>query len=382
MTKEVLDDLHAYAVRVRRVLHEHPEVGFDLENTCAYVKGELDGMGIPYTEKYGKCSIVCELGKGERTVALRADMDALPICEKTDLPFASKNEGKMHACGHDAHTAVLLAVARYLKENEDLLPCRVRLIFQPSEECSESGAKMMVENGVMDDVDSILAAHCDNTLTVGEIGAVCGDYMAACAPISLHFYGRTSHATAPEAGVDAIAMAHLAYTRLRDEVRELAGDHPYIWSVGRFVGGHTHNVIADQCDMDISFRFYDGTFAEAVERSTRRIVSEIAEQFGGSADVEFHVSTGAVHNDTETVTSFTHALSHAGLSVKEISRQMTSEDFGWYLTKARGMLFRFGTRNEARGCTDALHTNTFTIDEEGMKNAILAFTSYVFYECE
>lgn len=129
-----MKELFEYAVSIRRKLHQYPEIGFELERTVALVKSELEKMNIPYTTAYGKGSVVCELGYGERLIALRADMDALPIEEKTDLPYRSVITGRMHACGHDAHTAILLAVAKHLKSVEGSLPCRVRLIFQPSEE--------------------------------------------------------------------------------------------------------------------------------------------------------------------------------------------------------------------------------------------------------
>ena len=185
MTDKELDEIYSRAVSVRRDLHTCPELGFDLVQTVAIVKAELDRYEIAYTEKYGKESVVADIGSGEKTLALRADMDALPVEEKTDLPYASKIRGRMHACGHDSHTAILLAVARYLKSVEDRLSCRVRLIFQPSEECAESGAKMLVENGVMEGVDHIICTHCENALECGKIGVCVGDYMAACVPLSI-----------------------------------------------------------------------------------------------------------------------------------------------------------------------------------------------------
>ena len=192
MNNKIIDEIHSYVVSIRRQLHMYPETGFDLPETVKLVSDELQKMGITFTDKYGKASIVAQIGKGEKILALRADMDALPVEEETDLPYASKIKGKMHACGHDAHTAILLGVAKYLKSVEDKLNCRVRFIFQPSEECSESGAKMMVENGVMDGVDHIICTHCENALESGKIGICVGDYMAACVPVNIKFYGKTT----------------------------------------------------------------------------------------------------------------------------------------------------------------------------------------------
>ena len=179
MSIQISNELFNYAVDIRRQLHQYPEIGFELEKTVKLVSEELDKIGMTYTYEYGKGSVVAELGQGDKMIALRADMDALPIEEKTDLPYKSKITGKMHACGHDSHTVVLLAVAKYLKINEDKLRCKVRLIFQPSEEGAISGAKMMVDNGVMDGVDHIICTHCENILEVGKIGVCSGNCMSA-----------------------------------------------------------------------------------------------------------------------------------------------------------------------------------------------------------
>jgi len=373
----MIGELYEYAVGLRRELHQYPEVGFDLVRTVKLVSDELCKLGIEYTYAYGKGSVVAELGQGEKLIALRADMDALPVEEKTDLPYKSKIPGQMHACGHDSHIAVLLAVAKYLKEREKALTCRVRLIFQPSEEGAVSGAKMMVDKGVMDGVDHIICTHCENAMQTGNIGICCGDYMAACIPATIRFKGRTSHAAMPALGIDAVAMAVEAYENMKAMLHQEAGQTKYIWSVGRFQGGHVHNVIADLCEMDISFRFYDTAFAKRIEKNVRSICNEIAARYGGSVEIVWNMSTGAVYNDPAIVDAFVQTAKNAGLNLQPMPQRMSSEDFGWYLTKASGMIFRFGTRNEKLGCTALAHRNDFCMDEEGMKAAIQAFCAYV-----
>lgn len=237
-------------------------------------------------------------------MALRADMDALPIEEKTDLSFKSKIPGQMHACGHDAHTAILLSVAKILKENEKELKCRVRLIFQPAEECGVSGAEMLVKNGVMDGVNHIICTHCENDLDVGNLGVCYGDCMAACIPLTISFYGKTSHAALPQHGIDANAMAVEAYTMLKNTVNEIAGNTPYIWNVGRIEGGHVHNVVSGKCEMDISFRFYDMSFAERIEEKTKEICEGIAKKHGGKVEVNWKMSIYPVHNDEKITADF------------------------------------------------------------------------------
>ena len=367
------EEIYKYAVAIRRKLHQYPEVGFELEKTVALVSGELEKMGIEYTLQYGKGSIVAEIGSGEKLIALRADMDALPVEEKTDLPYKSKIPGQMHACGHDAHTAILLSVAKYLKTHESELKCRVRLIFQPAEECAVSGAKLLVDNKVMDGVSEIICTHCENLLETGKIGVCVGNYMAACIPATIRFFGKASHATLPQFGIDANAMAVEAYQKMREAVKEEAKDTPYIWSVGRIQGGHVHNVISDLCEMDISFRFYDMDFAERVGKRVQEICEEIAANYGGRVEINWNMSTGPVINNKEVVDRIISAASKAEIPVEAIESRMSSEDFGWYLTKAPGALFRFGTRNEKKGCTTVAHNNDFLMDEDGMKYAIKTF---------
>lgn len=380
MTHNKLEELFAYAVRIRRQLHKYPEVGFELPRTVALVQGELEAMGIETTNRYGTCSVVAEIGQGEQCLAIRADMDALPVQEKTGLPYSSEIPGQMHACGHDAHTAVVLALAKYLKEQEKKLPCRVRFLFQPSEEGAVSGAKMMVEQGVMDGVDRVICTHCENAMDAGCVGICGGDYMAACIPTTIRFLGRTAHAALAHEGVDAIAMAAEAYGKLREMVEQEAAGRRYIWSVGRFQGGHVHNVVADRCELDISFRFYDMDFAKTVEEKTRKICQAIAEARGGSVEIDWHMSTGAVYNNEDMTEVFARRAAAAGIPVNRMPMRMSSEDFGWYLTKAPGMIFRFGTRNEALGCTALAHRNDFQIDETGMRTAIAAFAAFVLQE--
>lgn len=369
-----------HAVSVFRELHQYPEVGFDLYNTVKVVARELDALGIAYTDQYGQCSLVAQIGNRNDvpTIGIRADMDALPVQEKTNLPYASKIDGVMHACGHDSHTAILLATAEILKGQEDKLPCNVRLFFQPSEEGAVSGAKMMVDNGCMDGVDFALMTHCEQTLHAGTLGICAGDYMAACIPVTIRFYGITSHATLPEAGVDAVAMAVESYGKLKEMVKQEAGDRPYIWSVGHFSGGEVHNVIPDLCTQYISFRFYDLEFAKRVMANAQKICDDIAARYGGRAEVQWHMSTGPVHNDEALTEKFEKIMAAVDtVRIEKLAPKKSSEDFSWYLTKAPGLFFRYGSRNEAKGCVAAPHRPDFCLDEDGMKAAILGFVNFI-----
>jgi len=377
MDIKTLEEIFSYTVDIRRQLHQYPEIGFDLEKTVALVKSELQKIGVKYTEKYGKSSVVAEIGSGEKCIAFRADMDALPIEEKTGLPYSSKISGKMHACGHDSHTAVLLGALKYLKSVEESLKCRVRFIFQPSEESVNSGGKMLTENGVMEGVSHILSAHCDNAIQSGTLGIRSGDFIAACTVVDIRFWGRSSHAALPQNGIDAIAMANSAYIKIKEEISDIAGKNPYIWSVGKFSGGTTHNIISDYCEMNVSFRYYDNDFAERVKKLVFEISNEVTKEFGGKAEIDWKVVCTPIHNDEKITENFKNITNENGIQTVMAPIRLTSEDFSWYLTKKPGMMFRFGTRNEKLGCTSPVHSADFKMDENGMKSALKAFVCYV-----
>ena len=185
-----------YLTRIRRELHEYPEIGFDLTKTLALIRRELEAHGIEYTEKYGESSIVATVNPegGGKTIGIRADIDALPVTEESDPPYKSKIDGAMHACGHDAHTAIALGAAIRLAEMKDSLTCRVKVIFQAAEEYPPSGAMLMVRDGVMEDIDEIISLHTDNDIPVGKIGIMPGDMNAISDGFVLTFHGKNAHA--------------------------------------------------------------------------------------------------------------------------------------------------------------------------------------------
>ena len=203
-----------YIKEIMHELHRVPELGFDLPKTLAIVKRELDEIGISYTDQYGKSSLVAELNpqKKDFTIAIRADMDALAITETSGVPYASEIPGHMHACGHDAHTAIALATLKELNAMRDSIGCRVKFIFQPAEEYAPSGAKLMAEDGVMDDIDVIVALHVEPTLNSGTVGYISGPRNATSDGFTLTFRGKSAHVAEQQYGRDAIMMAVRAYT--------------------------------------------------------------------------------------------------------------------------------------------------------------------------
>ena len=372
VSKELFD----YTIAHYHHLHQYPEIGFELPMTSAYVTNELHKLGIETTDRYGKYSVSCQIGNDPTrpTILLRADMDALPVQEQTGLPYSSTIPGVMHACGHDSHTSILLAVAKYLKEHEDELACNVRFAFQPNEEGEYSGAKVMVDNGVMDGVACCLCTHCEGTLPSGVIGLFEGDYMAACIPMTIRFHGKTAHATRPDTGIDALAMAVEAYNKLKAMAAEEANGRKYIWSVGHLAAGDVHNVIPDLATMKISFRFYDIAMSQSIMARTEQICQEIAQRFGGTAEVDWRMSTGPLHNDAGVAALLEKITKD--LPTQQMASRMSSEDFAWFLSKAPGALFRYGIVNPEKGCGGVAHNPNFKLDEDAFRSAILVFTRF------
>lgn len=369
-------------VRIRRQIHSCPEVGFELPQTAAFVKEELDALGIPYTEEFGVCSLVATIN-GDcdgPTVGLRADMDALPVTEETDLPFASQNPGKMHACGHDGHTAMLLGAARALKRAEKDLKCRVKLLFQASEEGEVSGAAAMVADGAMEDIDVIAALHVDNGLPTGKIGVHVGPFMAACHPYSIDFYGKSVHATLPQEGHDALAMAVKAYNDIYlMACREISPFDHHVLSVSSIHAGTVHNVIADHAKMLISFRFYDMDTHDKVNARIHTICENAARELDGTCEFNDRISCPAVINDP-AVTARLRGAAEKILGAEQVlnlPQRMLSEDFSHFLRKKPGTFFWLGTRNEEKGCTEPAHASRFAIDEDALPLGSQILVQYV-----
>jgi len=354
-----------YIISLRRELHMYPEVGFDLPRTIALVKRELDKIGIEYTEKYGKSSVVATINpeKTNFTIGIRADMDALLINEQNDFEYRSQNEGMMHACGHDAHTAMLLGTAKALYAMRDKINCRVKLLFQPSEEGIESGAEKMVESGVMDDIDIIIGAHIENWLESGTIGVCKGSSMASSRNFKIEVFGKTAHATLPHTGKDALAEAVRIYTDIQFMLaREINPFDQYVCSIGKLTSGTSQNIIADYAMMLGTIRTYDMKLDEYIINR----IKEIA----GDAKVTTDLKAYVVYNDPEisqrVLDSAARVLGDEHIA--EMPKKMSSEDFSQYLTKKPGVFLRVGTRNEDKGCTTLPHNSDFRLDEDALPN--------------
>lgn len=375
-------DYAAYAREIRRELHQYPEIGFDLPKTLAVVRRELDAMGVPYTEEFGRSSIVATINgeKSHFTIGLRADMDALPVQETVDVPFKSKIDGQMHACGHDIHTANLLAVAKQLKAMEKDITCRVKLLFTPAEEYITPGCKEMAEKGVMDDIDCIIACHCDPLYDVGTVAIDAGGQGANSMGFTVDFYGTSAHANRQQLGHDAIAMAMQAYMQMEMMVaKEFDPAEPVLFNIGAIKGGVTNNVICDHCWMFGTNRAHKDETSEKLIMRIREICEGVAAVNGGRAEVKVTKLLPFVINDA-TVTAKVREVAEKVVGSDKIfskPRNLGGEDFSFLCRKKPGMIFRLGTKNDDPATAKPLHNAGIDFDEGCFDVGIPMFVQFV-----
>ena len=375
-------EIEGYIVGLRRELHRCPEIGFDLKKTTAIVKRELETYDIAYTEKYCKGSVVAEINPEKEgfTLGIRADMDALPLEENTGLPFASEHPGKMHACGHDAHTAILIGTARALKMMEKDINCRVKFIFQPCEEGSDGGGKVMTENGAVDDVDALVALHVEPLLEAGHIGIYPGASMAARHYHTIEFFGKSSHAAFPQNGNDALAMAVKAYNNIQIMLsHEISPMSKKICAINYLHSGVAENVIPDYAKMLISVRSFDLEEDRFIHNRIVTLCENAAKEMGGRAEIDDGYEAYPVVNDMKVREKMIKAIENAlGKEYfDDMPQKMSSEDFSFFLQKTRGCMMCLGVRNEEKGCTTQLHNSDLLLDEDAFINGCKVFVEFV-----
>jgi len=371
-----------YARNLRHELHQIPELGFDLPKTTAVVKRELDAMGVTYTEKYGKGSIVVYLGKPDGfTVALRADMDALPLPEESNNPFPSQHPGVMHACGHDVHTAQMLAVTKKLHSIEDQLRCRVKIIFQPAEEYITPGMKMLVENGIAEDIDCAVACHVNGTRDVGKVYFHSGPSNSNSMGILCEFFGRSAHAHSQQMGVDAIRMAIQAWHSMEImAAREIPSKECFVFNVGQIQGGNTNNIVCDYCKLFISARAWTDELSDFMERRVRQICESVAQMCGGEAKVTVTKLIPYMDNNPILVEKLRQSAERTlgKGNVGEYARGMGAEDFSFISRKKPAVMISMGT-----GCDNnpdtrrPVHNNHFDADERCFDTGIEMFVNFI-----
>lgn len=371
-----------YVIGLRREIHMYPEVDFDLPKTVAVVKRELEAIGVPYTEQYGEGSVVGYINPDKEgfTIAIRADMDALRLQERVDVPYRSKNDGYMHACGHDAHTAMLLGVAKVLKGMEDVLDCRVKLLFQPSEEGVKSGSVMMIEHGVLDDVDVIIGQHVTNALDTGVMGVCPGESQASSRHFKVEVFGKSAHAAQSHTGIDALAVAVRMYNAMQLILsREISPLERYLCSIGTLNAGTTHNNVADYAVMTGTIRTFNTSVSEFIFNRMQDIAKGLSEETGAKITVFGPLKSVCVYNNpylSELVMDSMRKVVGEE-NTFYFGMGMGSEDFSRYGEVVPAVFFRLGTRDKAKGITAAAHHDDFNIAEDALIHGVKTMVQFV-----
>ncbi len=371
--KQEILSLKDELIGLRRDFHMYPETRFDLPRTSKKVADYLRNLGLEVKEGVGKSGVVGLLRGNEngKTVMLRADMDALPIDEANDVPYKSRVKGKMHACGHDGHTAMLLVAAKVLSEHKDQIKGNVKFVFQPSEEYPPGGAKPMIEDGVMENphVDGAFGIHLWTPLKTGTIGTRPGALMAAADKFDLKFTGKGGHGAYPHLSVDPIVAASQFVTSVQSIVsREVSPLDSAVITVGKFSSGDVFNVIPENAVLFGTVR----TLKEETRSKVRKRIEEIARGIGAAFRVkcEFNYENGypVLINDESMVELVRKAGKEtvgAG-NVLEVEPSMGGEDMAYYLQKAKGAFYFVGASNEKKGITAPHHSPYFDIDEDAL----------------
>ena len=368
------------AIAIRRDIHRFPELGFEEERTAAIVEAELDALGIEHRRvaKTGVVGIVRGALPG-RVAGLRADMDALPLTERSGESFSSEVPGKMHACGHDAHTAMLLGAARVLSQNLATLHGTTVMLFQPAEE-GPGGAMPMIEAGAMDDpkIDAVAMLHVDPRLETGTIGFIPGACNAAADEFHVTVTGRGGHGASPHLSVDAIPCAAAIVLALQNiAAREIDPLKTVVVTIGTIEGGYRNNIIADRVKLTGTFRSQDPGVRASLEHRARRIVEGVAAGYGAKGELEMFWGYPAVINDATLAATFRRYLeATSSMPVDSPAPTMGGEDFAYFAQRAPGLLVRHGIRDEAFGSVHPGHSPEFRVDERSLAYGIETLVAF------
>ena len=374
--KEKASQYFAQIQSIRHHLHMHPELSFQEEKTGEYIASVLSELRVEYTNGWCEHGIVATL-KGDKdsskTIMLRADIDALPITEQNQKPYASKNEGVMHACGHDVHTSCLLGAMHILNDLKSEFGGTIKCIFQPGEEVLPGGASVMIKEGVLENPrpESVIGQHVHPPLEVGKIGIKSGMYMASADEIRITVRGKGGHAALPHDCIDTVLMSSKIIMALQDVVaRNTNPNIPAVLSFGRInsVGGAT-NIIPDKVKIEGTFRTMDEEWRMEAHQLIKRIAEKTAESMGGTCEVDIMVGYPCLINEPRlTERTKSAMIDYMGEeNVVELPIRMTAEDFSYYSQEADACFYRLGTGNKEKGITSPVHTPTFDIDEKALE---------------
>jgi amidohydrolase len=374
-------------IKIRRHLHSHPELSGQEHQTAAYVAGVLSSCGLQVKEGVGKVGVVGELpGKGTdaRLLAIRTDMDALPIREQTDLEFASRQQGVMHACGHDVHTTVGLGTAMVLSQLEQTLPGNMRFLFQSAEEIAQ-GAMWMVQDGVMEDVSGILSVHVFPSIPAGVVGIRYGALTAAADDLEITILGESGHGARPHEAIDAIWIASQVITTLQQAISRTQNPlRPVVLTIGQINGGRAPNVIADQVQLLGTVRSLHPETSAALPAWIEQIVAHLCQTYGAAYKLHYRRGTPSVQNDP-VLTQLLESAAEAALGPQGIQiihePSLGAEDFAVYLKHAPGSMFRLGVGFQDKH-NYPLHHPQFEVDETAIVAGVttLAYAAYQYWQ--
>ncbi len=366
--------MHSYVVSLRRMLHEYPELSFKEFETAKRIESELKSMGLSPRRMAGTGVVADIQGlNGGRTVALRADMDGLPVEEENKLDYASKNRGVMHACGHDAHVAMLLGVAKILSGNRDKFRGRVRLMFQPAEEQPPGGAQQLIAEGVLEGVDYVLGQHVLSNIPAGKVAVYYGPLMANSDKFVVRLHGRGGHGSAPHETVDPIVAASY-YVVLAQTIvsRRVDPVKAAVVTFGTFNSGYRFNIIAAHAELTGTVRTLDDGTRSIVRTELKKLLDGVCGSMGLLCDFEYEEGYPVVVNNPDVAkvveTAVVEILGKD--AVLHPDPVMASEDFGYYMKKVPGAFYFLGVGNPDKGITSPQHTPTYNVDEDALKHGV------------
>lgn len=369
--------IHQNVIANRRHLHQHPELSFHEENTYAFVASKLDELGISYERMAGNGLVA--LLKGEKpsgqVVALRGDMDALPILEANDVPYKSQNPGVMHACGHDVHTSSLLGTAYILNQLKSEFGGTVKFIFQPAEEKLPGGANLMIKEGVLENPkpQAVIGQHVMPLIDAGKVGFRAGKYMASTDELYVTVKGKGGHGAQPQQNIDPVIITAHILTALQQVVSRFADPKsPSVLSFGKVIANGATNVIPDEVYLEGTFRTMDEDWRKEAHLRMKKMAEGMAESMGGSCDFEIRKGYPFLINE-EKLTARVRGFAEDYLgkeNVLDLDIWMAAEDFAYYSQVTDACFYRLGTRNEERGIISSVHTPTFDVDESALELSI------------
>lgn len=364
--KEEVNNLKNEVKQIRRYLHQIPELGLEEYKTREYIRNYLKDLNIEVIDNIAKTGVIGFIKgtEGKKTLAFRADMDGLPICEKTELDFSSKHKGKMHACGHDGHMAILLGFAKYLSMNTNRINDNILLIFQPAEE-GPGGAEIIIKEGILEkySVEEIYGLHLYPDVNEGRVAVRSGPIMAMTGEIDINIQGQSGHGAIPQSSVDSILIAGELISSYQSIVaRNISPISPGVITIGRIEGGERRNVIAGNVVLEGTVRAFDEGVYNKMKSRMESIAKGLEIGYGCKIDLEFRDMYPPVINDERLVKDFIKVVGSENIDI--IEPQMTAEDFSYYQKVIPGLFFFLGVKNEDKDFKYPLHNAKFNFNED------------------